>query len=70
MWLLLAVYTGAGLFFIWFEIRSCRRLIRRHKEMYVFNTSVPGCKNAHRRPVRSGIFGELAKRLWRLPQAP
>jgi hypothetical protein len=32
VWLLLAVYTGLGLFSIWFEIRSCRRLIRRHKE--------------------------------------
>ncbi len=31
VWVLLAVYAGAGLFLIWFEIRSCRRLIRRHK---------------------------------------
>ena len=30
VWVLLAVYTGAGLFFIGFEIRSVRRVIRRH----------------------------------------
>jgi hypothetical protein len=35
VWVLLAVYTGAGLFFIWFEIRSARRLIRRHGELAV-----------------------------------
>lgn len=40
VWVLLAAYTGAGLFFIWFEIRSVRRLIRRHKEMDVCNTSL------------------------------
>ncbi len=40
VWVLLVVYTGAGLFFIWFEIRSVRRLIRRHKEINVFNTSM------------------------------
>ncbi len=28
VWLLLAVYLGAGVFFIWFEMRSWRRLIR------------------------------------------
>ena len=28
VWVLLVVYAGAGLFMIWFEIRSCRRLIR------------------------------------------
>ena len=31
VWGLVAAYTGAGLFFIWFEIRSCRRLLRRSK---------------------------------------
>ncbi|NLX98879.1 MAG: hypothetical protein GXY83_22230 [Rhodopirellula sp.] len=31
VWLLLTSYSGLGLFFIWFEIRCCRRLIRRHK---------------------------------------
>jgi hypothetical protein len=35
VWVVLAVYTGAGLFFIWFEIRSARRLIRRHRETAV-----------------------------------
>ena len=29
VWILLAIYSGAGVFFIWFEIRSVRRLIRR-----------------------------------------
>ena len=29
VWLLLAAYAGAGLFFIGFELRSCRRLIQR-----------------------------------------
>ena len=29
VWLLLFVYLAAGLFMIWFEIRSCRRRIRR-----------------------------------------
>jgi hypothetical protein len=29
VWLLLAVYAGLGLLAIWFEIRSCRRLVRR-----------------------------------------
>ncbi len=29
VWLLLATYTAAGVFFIGFEIRSCRRLLRR-----------------------------------------
>jgi len=28
VWGLVAAYAGAGLFFIWFEIRSCRRLLR------------------------------------------
>ena len=32
VWVLLATYTGAGVFFIWFEIRSVRGLIRRHKQ--------------------------------------
>jgi hypothetical protein len=40
VWVLLVVYTGAGLFFVWFEIRSCRRLIRRHKEVNIFKTSL------------------------------
>jgi hypothetical protein len=40
VWLFLVGYTGAGLFFIWFEIRSCHRLIRRYKKMDVFNTSL------------------------------
>jgi hypothetical protein len=31
VWILLAVYAGGGVFFIWFEIRSCCRLIRRYK---------------------------------------
>jgi hypothetical protein len=30
VWLLLATYAGVGPFSIWFEIRSCRRLIRQH----------------------------------------
>jgi hypothetical protein len=29
VWLLLVAYLGAGLFMIWFEIRSCRRLLRQ-----------------------------------------
>ena len=33
VWLLLIAYAGAGLFFIWYEIRSCRRLIRRHSDV-------------------------------------
>jgi hypothetical protein len=33
VWLLLAVYTISGLFFIWFEIRSCHRLIRQHRQL-------------------------------------
>jgi hypothetical protein len=33
VWLMLAVYAGSGLFLIWFEIRSCRRLFRRRSEM-------------------------------------
>ena len=35
VWGLFAGYTGTGLFLIWFEIRSCRRLIRRHREINV-----------------------------------
>lgn len=31
VWICLAVYAGAGVFFIWFEIRSVRRLVRRHR---------------------------------------
>jgi len=31
VWLLLSAYTVAGLFFIWFEIRSIRRRIRRYR---------------------------------------
>jgi len=31
VWVLVAVYTGVGLLFIWFEIRSCRRLMREYK---------------------------------------
>ena len=34
VWGLFAVYTGTGLFLIWL-IRSCRRLIRRHREINV-----------------------------------
>jgi hypothetical protein len=30
VWLLLGVYAGVGLFSIWFEVRSCRRLLRQH----------------------------------------
>jgi hypothetical protein len=32
VWMCIAGYTGVGVFFIWFEIRSCRRLIRRYRE--------------------------------------
>jgi hypothetical protein len=32
VWVCFVVYAGAGIFFIWFEIRSVRRLIRRRKE--------------------------------------
>jgi len=32
VWVLLTVYTAAGVFFIGFEIRSCRRLIRRYRQ--------------------------------------
>jgi hypothetical protein len=39
VWVLLVVYAGAGLFFIWFEIRSCRRLIQRYR---VVNISTNG----------------------------
>jgi hypothetical protein len=31
VWVLLGVYVGAGVFFIWFEIRSVRRRIGWHK---------------------------------------
>jgi hypothetical protein len=41
VWLLLATYTGAGLFFIWFEIRSCRRLLRRHRGLAETARCVP-----------------------------
>jgi hypothetical protein len=29
VWVLVAAYAGIGLFLIWFEVRSCRRLLRR-----------------------------------------
>ena len=32
VWVFLVVYAGAGLFSIWFEIRSVRRLIQRQTE--------------------------------------
>ncbi len=32
VWVFFAVYSGAGAFFIWFEIRSVRRLIRRDRK--------------------------------------
>ena len=32
VWVLLVVYLSTGLFSIWFEIRSCRRLLRQHRE--------------------------------------
>jgi hypothetical protein len=35
VWIFLAGYTSVGLFSIWFEIRSCRCLIRRHKQMNI-----------------------------------
>jgi hypothetical protein len=41
VWILLLVYTSAGVFFIWFEIRSVRRLIRRHKERTNLSTQSP-----------------------------
>jgi hypothetical protein len=31
VWIMLLVYTGAGVFLIWFELRSCRRLLRGHR---------------------------------------
>lgn len=37
VWLLLAAYTAVGLFSIGFEIRCCRRLIRRHREANASN---------------------------------
>jgi hypothetical protein len=32
VWVLLAIYAGAGWFFIWFEIRSVRRLVGRRSQ--------------------------------------
>ncbi|MBN2216555.1 MAG: hypothetical protein JW719_04180, partial [Pirellulales bacterium] len=39
VWILLVVYLGAGLFFIGFEIRCCRRLLRRHGTSIACNAS-------------------------------
>lgn len=39
-WILLAIYTSTGLFSIWFEIRSCRRLIRRHSTTPASDTTI------------------------------
>ena len=39
VWLLLAVYAGVGLFSIGFEVRSCRRLLRRHRAASAGNDS-------------------------------
>ena len=35
VWVFVVVYAGAGLFFIWFEIRSIRRRIRWNSEMSI-----------------------------------
>jgi hypothetical protein len=35
VWVLLAAYTFMGLFSIWFEIRSCRRLLQQRRQMNV-----------------------------------
>lgn len=32
VWILLAIFTSTGLFSIWFELHSCRRLLRKHKQ--------------------------------------
>lgn len=32
VWVMLVIYAGSGVFFIWFELRSVRRLVRRYKE--------------------------------------
>jgi hypothetical protein len=39
VWLLLAAYAGVGLFSIGFEVRSCRRLLRRHRAASAGNDS-------------------------------
>ena len=45
VWTLAAVYAAVGLFFIWFEIRSTRRLLQRRKET---NTSAEGSRHTPR----------------------
>ena len=42
VWLLFAAYAGVGAFLIWFEVRSCRRLLWRHRAAGVADDS-PGC---------------------------
>ena len=60
VWLLLVVYLGAGLFMIWFEIRSCRRLLRPSAGDSRLNSgrilqSVCGCDHSGSLP----LVGEL-----------
>ncbi|MHB1034150.1 MAG: hypothetical protein ACYC35_04875 [Pirellulales bacterium] len=43
VWCLLVVYTGVGVFLIWFEIHSCRRLIRRFREAAVDKSPESAC---------------------------
>jgi hypothetical protein len=37
VWICLAAYAGMGLFCIWFEIRSCRRLIKQQRQIKVLD---------------------------------
>jgi hypothetical protein len=42
VWGLVAVYAGLGLLFIALEIRSCRRLLRRHRESRILREHLQG----------------------------
>lgn len=46
VWICLAAYTSLGAFFIWFEIRSVRRLIRRRRETNASDTSTECASNS------------------------
>jgi len=59
VWILLILYTGAGLFFIWFEIRSIRRRIRRYKEMAA---SAPSRLHRPRCSIQAGSLREQRAR--------
>jgi hypothetical protein len=45
VWVVLVVYLSVGMFSIWFEIRSCRRMIRWHRAMNVSDKT----RRCHRR---------------------